>query len=216
MRSQWNHVPMRTLTLIVVSVLSAISLTVTPATAEAQAVRSVGGHVGAVRARQLQDRGEDSGTRTGVLAGAYVDALTPVTWLSVLAEASYAERGGRFTFSEEADADVRAGYLVFAVAPTARIGLGPVALAVYAGPGVETSVSTRYSPNLAAAYDTPTAQVFIALLGAGLEVHPTRRWALRMEIRHVEGVSAAFTDDAGDFRHRSTEILLRVGRRGRP
>jgi opacity protein-like surface antigen len=207
---------MRTLTLIVVSFLSAISLTVASATAEAQSVLSVGGHVGAVRARQLRDRGEDSGTRTGLLAGAYVDALTPVPWLSVLAEASYAERGGRFTFPDEADADVRAGYLVFAVAPTARIGLGPVALAVYAGPGVETSVSTRYSPNLAAAYDTPTAQVFIALLGAGLEVHPTRRWALRMEIRHVEGVSAAFTDDAGDFRHRSTEILLRVGRRGRP
>jgi hypothetical protein len=207
---------MRTLTLIVVSFLSATSSTVTSETAEAQAVLSVGGHVGAVHARQLQDRGEDSGTRTGLLAGAYVDALTPVTWLSVLAEASYAERGGRFNLSEDTDAEVRAGYLVFAVAPTVRIGLGPVALAAYAGPGMETSISTRYSPLLAGAYDTPTAQVFIALLGAGLEVHPTRRWTLRMDIRHVEGVSAAFTDDAGDFRHRSTEILLRVGRRGRP
>jgi opacity protein-like surface antigen len=207
---------MRTLTVIVVSVLSVTSLALTSVPAGAQAVLSVGGHFGAVRARQLQDRGEDSGTRTGLLAGAYVDAPTPLPWLSVLAEVSYAERGGHFTFSDEADAEVRAAYLVFVVAPTARVDLGPVALAAYAGPGVETSVSTRFSPNLAGAYDTPTAQVFIALVGAGLEVRPTRKWVLRMEIRHVEGVSAAFTDETGDFRHRSTEILLRVGRRGLP
>jgi hypothetical protein len=207
---------MRTLTVILVSALGVTSLTFASPPAEAQGVLSVGGHLGAVRARQLQDRAEGSGTRTGLLAGAYVDAVTPFPWLSVLAEVSYAERGGRFTFLDEADADVRASYLAFVVAPTARLGVGPVALAAYAGPGVETSVSTRHSPNLAAAYDTPTAQVFIALVGAGFEVRPTGKWLLRMEIRHVEGVSAAFTDEAGDFRHRSTELLLRVGLRSLP
>jgi hypothetical protein len=207
---------MRTLTVILVSVLGVTSLALTSAPTGAQQVLSVGGHLGAVRARQLRDRGVDSGTRTGLLAGAYVDASTPLPWLSVLAEASYAERGGRFTFPDEPAADVRASYVAFVVAPTARVDLGPVALAAYAGPGLETSVSTRYGPSLAGAYDTPTAQVFIALLGAGLEVRPTPEWLLRLEIRHVEGISAAFAHDTGDFRHRSTEVLLRVGRRGRP
>jgi hypothetical protein len=64
------------------------------------------------------------------------------------------------------------------------------------------------------AYQNPAAQVFSVTAGGGVELRILTQYGFRLEVRHVEGLSPAFTSDAGDFKHRSTEILVRVGRHG--
>ena len=173
----------------------------------------IGGLAGRVESRQLRDRGEDSDTRAGALVGAFVDVQTPVGPLSILAEAFYAQRGGRFDLGGTSglQGQVQADVLGFTVAPTLHAGIGPVSVYAYAGPMVETPVRTRFTEELSPAYRNPAGQVFAVTAGAGLAVR-AGIWSVRAEARVVEELSAAFSGDAGDFRHRSKEILLRVGR----
>jgi len=176
----------------------------------------VGGQAGAVASRQVVERGEPSGDRTGFLAGAFVAVPTPSSWLEVLAEASYVQRGGRFSVTDGATGDVRADYLVFSVAPAFRHPLGPAAVYLYAGPSLEAHLQVRSAAELAGAYREPSDQIFSVQVGAGVEIRLADRWNVRVEARHVEGLSAAFDSEAGDFRHRSRELVVRVGRpRGR-
>lgn len=199
---------MRTLTRVLVSLAA---VTFVPGVAAAQSV--MGGMVGYVGSRQLRDRADDSATRTGALVGAFVDVETPVGPLGILAEAFYAQRGGRLELgsSPGQQGEVQADVLGFTVAPNLHVGFGPVSAYAYAGPMVEMPVRTRYTDELAAAYRNPAGQILAVTAGAGLGVR-FGIWSVRAEARVVEELSPAFTGDAGDFRHRSKEILVRVGR----
>jgi hypothetical protein len=199
---------MRTLTRALVSL---VVLSWIPQLAGAQS--AIGGMAGRVESRQIRDRGEDSGTRTGALVGAFIDVETPVGPLSVLAEAFYAQRGGRFDLAGTAgfQGQVQADVLGFTVAPTLHAGIGPLSVYAYGGPMLETPVRTRSTGELSPAYRNPAGQVFAVTGGGGLAVR-AGVWSVRIEARVVEELSAAFSGDAGDFRHRSKEILVRVGR----
>jgi len=199
---------MRTLTRVLVSLATLASV---PCVANAQSV--IGGLAGRVESRQLRDRGEDSDTRAGAMVGAFVDVQTPVAPLSILAEAFYAQRGGRFDLGGTSglQGQVQADVLGFTVAPTLHAGIGTVSVYAYAGPMVETPVRTRFTGELAPAYRNPTGQIFAVTAGGGLGVR-SGVWSVRVEARVVEELSAAFAGAAGDFRHRSKEILVRLGR----
>jgi len=178
----------------------------------AQDLRGIGLFAGDVESRQIRPRESDSGARNGIVAGAFVDVRVSAFW-SVLAEAAYAQRGGRYP-DEQGGGEVEADYVGMTVAPEWHVDIGFVGAFVYGGPMGEFTVRTRYSPNLASAYQNPADQVLCATAGAGVELRIPAIYAFRLEIRHVEGLTPAFTGDAGDFRHRSTEILVRFGRHG--
>jgi len=198
-----------------IAVVVAMALVAPPV--RAQYLRGVGVQAGHVESRQLVTNGDDSGTRSGLLGGVFIDVQTPAPLLSVLAEASYVQRGGTFPGSGTSPGgDVEADYLAFTVAPELHLDIGPAGAFVYAGPTGEASVRTRYAPELAAAYTNPAGLAISGTAGAGVELRIPAGWAFRLEARVVEGLSAAFTGDAGEFKHRSSEFLIRVGRRGSP
>lgn len=147
------------------------------------------------------------------MTGAFIDVQTPVGPLSILAEAFFAQRGGQFDANhpEVPEGQVRADVLGFTVAPTLRVELGPASVYGYAGPMVEVPVHTRYTSDLASAYRFPAGQIFAVTAGGGVGVG-VGAWSVRLEARVVEELSSAFSSDAGDYRHRSTEILVRVGK----
>lgn len=199
---------MRTLPLMATLVLLAA-----PAPVRAQGLRGVGLFGGSVESRQIRTREGESDRRTGILAGAFVDVPVSGGLWSVLAEAEYVERGGKFTGDADGG-EVEADYLAATVAPEWHVDVVFVGAFLYGGPTLELSMRTRSSANLAGAYQNPAGQVFSVTAGGGVELRVLPTYAFRLEVRHVEGLSPAFTGDAGDFKHRSTEILVRVGRQG--
>lgn len=198
---------MRTLTTLLVSFLAVAG----PQAASSQAV-VVGALAGAVESRQLRERDDDSRPRDGLTAGVFVEVGTPAPLVAVLAEARYAQRGGRFPLQGGRVGDVQADYLVATLAPTFRLAVGPVALFAFGGPSLELTLRTRSVAELANAYADPASQVFAVTAGGGVELR-TPGWSVRGEARIVEQLSSAYRGDAGTFRHRATELVVKVGRR---
>ena len=193
--------------------LAALILAAAPVAAAAQSV-TLGGVAGLSRSRQILERSSDSEPREGFVAGAWMDVQTPKPLLHVLAEATYARRGGRFPLAGSTGlaGNVDSDWVTFTAAPMLHVSMGPVAAFAYAGPTLETHVRTRSAAALGNAFATPSGQGFSATVGAGLEGR-LEAWSVRGEARVVEGVSPAYSGSAGDIRHRSVEVLLRVGRR---
>jgi len=198
---------MRTLTTLLVSFLAVVA----PRAASSQAV-VVGAVAGTVESRQLRERDEDSRPSKGLTAGVFVEVQTPAPLLAVLAEARYAQRGGRFPLLNGTEGDVQADYLVATLAPTVRFAVGPVALFAYGGPSMELTVRTRSAAELANAYADPASQVFAVTAGGGLELR-IPGWSVRGEARIVEQLSSAYRGDVRSLRHRATEVVVKVGRR---
>lgn len=196
-----------------VTVVAAAVLAVAPIASAAQAV-TVGGVAGLSRSRQILERSSDSDPRDGFVAGAWMAVETPKPLLHVLTEAAYARRGGRFPVAGPTGltGNVDSDWVTFAAAPMLRVAMGPVAAFAYAGPMLELHVRTRSAAALRNAFATPSDQGFSAVAGAGLEGR-LQGWSVRCEARVVAGMSPAYSGSAGDIRHRSAEVLLRVGRR---
>jgi hypothetical protein len=174
----------------------------------------VGGVAGANRSRELLERASDSEPRTGFVAGAWVDVETPKPLLHVLAEAAYARRGGRFPLAGPSGLTgvVESDWVAVTLAPVLHVTAGPVAAYAYGGPTLETHVRTRTAAELSSAYASPSDQDFSVTAGAGLEGRMDG-WSVRGEARIVQGLSSSYSRSAGDLRHRSVEVLLRVGRK---
>ena len=211
---------MRTLTTAMVSlaagvtatlVLIALLLVPEPATAQQRVV--TGGVAGLVRSRQLADGGEESEPRTGFLVGAWVEVGTPVSFLHVLAEAAYVRRGGRVTVGGPAPVlgEVESDWITATVAPVARLGRGPAAVFVYAGPTLEVPARTRTVAPLQNRYASPSEQALAVTAGVGVGI-ASGRWEVRAEARRVEGLTSVYDSTGGSLRHRSTEMVVRVGR----
>lgn len=187
---------------------------VAPTWASAQ-IRAMGVVAGPVDARQLRTRGEDSGTHSGFLAGAWLDVGTPKGWLSVTAEAVAARRGAVYPLGDgRGDGQIDADYLTVNVLPTVRLPLGPVSALAYAGPSLDAGLRTRAAPELQGTFRESTPQVLAVTAGGGAEVLLGRA-TIRLEARVHEQLTDAFSQDAGGVRHRSREIVLRVGMRPR-
>lgn len=199
---------MRTLTTLMVSLTALAAL---PGSSLGQTL-TMGLMGGSVESKQILQNADDSGTRSGILVGAFVDVETPTPFLQVLVEGAFVQRGGTFTLDSGFETEVEANFLAFTVAPTLRFGTGPAAAVLYAGPTVETSTNTRSPGELNNAYASPSGQVFGVTVGGGLEVG-VGTWLVRGEARLLEELSSSFRNGSGDIRHRSTEIVVRIGRR---
>jgi len=176
-------------------------------------MRAVGGLGGWVEGRQLISRQDPSDTRSGLMAGAFIDVATNAPWLDIMAEAYLVQRGGSVPI-DDLMAEVEADYLAFALLPKARLGLGPVSIFVYAGPNLDNHLRTRAGGQLEDIYRQASAQVFGVALGGGLELDVGATGSLRIELRHDEQLTEAFPDAPTDVRHRTNALVLRYGRRG--
>ncbi|MDP2954866.1 MAG: hypothetical protein Q8N53_00480 [Longimicrobiales bacterium] len=201
------------MTRIFTTLLVALALLpATPVTSAAQPV-VVGGVLGRAESRQLRERAEDSEPRAGLVAGAWLEIETPTRLVHVLAEGVYVRRGGTFPLGGPGglSGNVDSDYLALTVAPSLHVALGPMAAYAYGGPTLEMPLRTRTVTELGNAYANPSDQGLSVTAGAGLEARASR-WVVRGEVRIVEGLTSAYSGSVGDFRHRSTEILVRVGR----
>jgi hypothetical protein len=147
------------------------------------------------------------------VAGAWVDVETPKPLLHVLAEAAYARRGGRFPLAGPSGLTgvVESDWIAVTVAPVLHVAAGPAAAYAYGGPTLEMHVRTRTAAELGNAYATPSDQCLSVTAGAGLEGRMDG-WSVRGEARVVQGLSSSYSGSAGDIRHRSVDVLLRVGK----
>jgi hypothetical protein len=204
---------MRTLTKPMVSLAVLAALVALPSGHSAAQSILVGGVAGRAESREVRDRAADSDTRSGFVVGAWTEVTSPVPFVGALAEAVWVRRGGAFPLGGPAGlrGDVESDWLAMTVAPVLRGGVGPVHLYVYGGPTVELPLRTRTAAELRSAYAAPTDQGFAVTAGAGLGVR-SGRWSVQGEARRVEGLSTAYSGSAGDVRHRSTELLVRVAR----
>lgn len=172
---------------------------------------AVGGVVGTVTAKQLRARSADSDERGGFLAGAWIDVDAPPRWLSILAEASFVRRGGAYDLDERVrGVPVEVDYLSLAVLPTFGVRVGPASLRAFAGPAVDMNLRTATAAQLEPVFREANAQVFSLAAGVGGGVRRGRT-TIRLEGRRHWQVGSAFAGDVGEVRHRSTELLLRVG-----
>ncbi|HSW29026.1 MAG TPA: hypothetical protein VLH75_05945 [Longimicrobiales bacterium] len=205
---------MRTLARPMVSLLALAALFgATPSPGRAQSV-VVGGVGGANRSRELLERAADSELRNGFVVGAWVDVETPKPPLHVLAEAAYARRGGRYPLGGASGLTgvVESDWVAVTVAPVFHVGIGPLAAYAYGGPTLEMPVRTRTAAELQNVYAAPSDQELSVTAGAGLEGRMDG-WSVRGEARIVQGLSSSYSGSAGDIRHRSVEMVMRVGRR---
>ena len=184
--------------------------------AGAQGGATYGGFGGQVESRQLHSHDDDSETRSDVVLGAFVDVATPVSWLHIVLEASLARRGGEYeieTAGGPTTQSARIDYLSFALLPTAWHDFGPLALYVSMGFAREQDLSIRSTAELAPLFTEPASGVLALVAAAGVEVSIMRGWSARLEVRELNQVSPAFRPPSGDMRHRSRELVIKVGMR---
>ena len=203
--------------LVAVTLLSA---TVFPPRVHAQEIRAVGGHLGRTNSRQMWSGPLETDERGGLVLGAFVEVATPLDWLSVIAEASYVQRGGGVSLEtvglQSPDTvDTQVEYVSFPVVLTARFFRNPVGIYAYAGPAVDYHLNTQGAPSVANLYSTERKTVLTGVVGGGVELLVGQRWSLRLEARLMEGLSAAFEGRLGEIRHRSFELFIRAGVRPR-
>jgi hypothetical protein len=187
-----------------------------PATTAAQGTATYGVLIGQVESRQLHSHDADTEKRADVVFGAFVDAATPLSWLHIVLEASLARLGGGYateTGGGSVTQSARVDYLSFALLPTGRVSLGRAALYASLGFARESDLNVRSTAELAPLFTDPASQVLALIAAAGVEVSITRGWSARLEVREHNQVSPAFTPTSGELRHRSREIVLKIGMR---
>jgi hypothetical protein len=150
----------------------------------------------------------------GLVLGAFVDAATPRSGLSIRAEGAYTERGGDAVLEVDGQpmtTGLRMGYLTIAVHLKMSRALGPVRAHVALGPTIDQVLSRRLDPIASQVFEEETPLVFNVTVGGGLGVWVTERLFIGIDLRLTEGVSDAHDGDFITVRNRSVEGLLRVG-----
>lgn len=203
---------MRTLTLVVVSA----ALMSLPGQATAQAVRSIGVAIGRLESRQIRTRDPESRTRRATAVGLHLHLETPRSWLGVGVGLTFSPRGGEHALSTPSGSEplygpVHADYLTFSVLPTAYLPLGPVALSLFAGPGVDVYLRGGAASELASGFRDPNPQVMVAVAGFGANVTGPGRVLLGVDLRLEEGLGSAYRMVSERLRHRSRSICLFFG-----
>ena len=150
----------------------------------------------------------------GLVLGAFVDAATPRSGLSIRAEGAYTERGGDAVLEVDGQpmtTGIRMGYLTIAVHLKMSRALGPVRAHVALGPTIDQVLSRRLDPIASQVFEEETPLVFNVTVGGGLGVWVTERLFIGVDLRLTKGVSDAHDGDFITVRNRSVEGLLRVG-----
>ena len=184
--------------------------------AGAQEIRAVGGVVGGSSSRQLWSDGSgETGAGTGFTLGAFVEVAAPPSWLGVMAEATYSQRGARLdeTFTGSVPAEVRSDYLIGLLGPTLRWFRNPMGLTVGGGLAFEYLITTNVARELEIIYGNPTPMALSGVLLAGAEYLHRDRWWFRLEARWFEGLRQAYTGTVTDVRLRTFEAVVKLGSR---
>lgn len=190
-----------------------------PSPVTGQEIRAAGGLLGINNSRHLWSAGSgpsgNSDPRSGMSLGAFVEVAAPPSWLGVLAEATYSQRGARLRedLTGSVPAEVRSDYLIALLVPTIRWFRIPMGIFLGAGLGLEYLVSTQNARELEIIYGNPTPVGLSGVVLAGGEYLRRERWLLRLEVRWFEGFRQAYTGAVADVRLRAVEAVLKVGRR---
>jgi len=209
---------MGTLSRLLVSVSVGLAGALVPlAPLHGQGLRTIGGFAGRTDSWQSWPDHPEARHKAGLEVGAFLDADAPPSWLSILAEVAYTQRGARLPLTLNGDVmgDVRADYIVGSVMPKVGFSVGPLSLYAYGGPGLGINVRTRTAQELSIAYQDYKAEVLTAQAGAGVALRIAGRWSVRAEMRRSADLTPAYSKAPGEIRFRSQEIILRIGVRPR-
>jgi hypothetical protein len=192
-----------------------MTLSLLPSALRAQGrVPTVGVVGGTTRTQQIWGRSADAGTVDGLLLGAWVDAPTPSTWLSIRAEGAFTQRGGDVTSEvggQVATGGIRSDYLTISVQARGQLRLGRLHLHSVAGPVVDKLLRSRLDPMLTQVLDREVPTVLGVGAGVGVGARVTERVVVELELRIFEGLGGAYTGNFQSVRNRSTEIVGRLG-----
>lgn len=181
----------------------------------AQGQRTIGIHVGQVRAEQLWEDPAKGTTSTGLSFGVGVDVPTPARSLSVRAGLGYVQRGSRVWDQEqdpekESTRNVRSHYLTVPVEGKVGLEVGPMAVYLVAGPVVDVLLQTQCSQDLCPSLEEERPMVLSANLGAGLSISFRDRARADLELRLTEGLTSSYSALGNGLRYRSLEYLVRA------
>lgn len=153
----------------------------------------------------------------GLTTGVFVEAQTPVSFLSVRAEAGYAAKG-TVVWNEAEDPDrllaakVRAHYLTVPIHGKVAVALGPVAVYLFGGPTLDLLLSSQCSEQFCSFIRNEKPTVLNAALGAGVGFQAPGGYRIGVEGRITEGLGDAYLGELDSARNRSTSLLVRFGR----
>jgi hypothetical protein len=199
-----------------VALLALLALGAAPPPAlAAQATGTIVGIVvGQATTTQIWKPPKSTEKYSGLVLGAYADAATPRSWLSVRAEGSLTQRGGDVALQVDGQpvlGSMRMDYLTIAVHVKLTRSLGPLRAHVALGPTLDQLLRSRLDPLLAQALDEETPTVFGVAAGGGIGMWVTDRIFAELDVRLTEGLSDAYDGAFTRVRNRSVEGLLRVG-----
>jgi hypothetical protein len=180
-----------------------------------QIQRTVGFHIGRVRAQQHWEGPFSTSQANGLAVGVNVDVPTPVRYLGVRAELGYLRRGSvvwddALDPDREHPANVRSHYLSVPIQGKLDLRLGPGALYLVAGPTFDLLLETQCSQDLCRLLYDEHPMVFSLTLGAGasFDVRDTLRG--EFEGRITEGLTDAYSSNSVSVQYRSIELLVRA------
>jgi hypothetical protein len=195
--------------------LAAVFLSLVPGSLTAQERGTIAGLMGGyTTTTQLWQPATEVEEVGGVLLGAFVEAATPLGWLSLRAEAAYTQRGGNVLGDVQGrpmTSGIRSDYVAVAVHAGAALTLGRLRLQLSAGPGLDLLIRSRIDPTLAPVLRQEGSTVFGVGAGIGLGVRVTERVFAEIEARIFEGLADAYVGDFVSMRNRSLELVGRVG-----
>jgi opacity protein-like surface antigen len=195
--------------------LLTLCLTVLPSPTVAQAPALTAGLVGGYTSTEhVWSPSADTERVGGVLVGGFVDVQTPLDWLTAGVEMAYTQRGSDVLLGEDdapSPGGIRTDFLTFAVRARAGLGLGRARFHVVAGPVADFVVRSRLDPLLGQVLDEERQAPFGVVVGAGAGLRITDTVVADVEARLTEGLQSSYAGDLISARHRSQELVLRVG-----
>jgi hypothetical protein len=182
---------------------------------DGQIQRTVGIHLGQIRAKQLWDDPISGGSADGVMVGVNVDVPTPARLLSVRAGASYVQRGS-VVWDEVLDperqfpANVRSHYLSIPVQGKLGFRFGPGGIYLLAGPTVDLLLETQCPQDLCRLLDEERPSVLSMTVGTGVSFDFRDRFRVDLEVWLTEGLTEAYSSTSTGVRYRSMGVLFRT------
>lgn len=203
----------RWLALLCVAVATC-GLTTDPGSALAQTTGSRVGLFGGVNTNEQEwSPGAEVESVAGFTLGAFLEAATPVSGFSLLAEGAFTQRGGDVVDAGTTSVEgaVRTDYLTVSVRAKVALAVGPARVHVAAGPAFENVLRSRLSSGLQTVLERDGRSVFGVLAGAGLDVGLGRGRRVGVEARLFDGLGNAYTGDFIAVSNRSWEAVVRFG-----
>jgi hypothetical protein len=178
---------------------------------------SVGVFLGKASSRQIWSSSFSSDRLDGLALGAYVDVRTPVSFLSIRAEAGYVGRGSVVRDPDEdperaVEASIRSHYLSVPVHGKATAEVGPLSATLFGGPTLDLLLDSGCSVEFCQVLREEKTVVFAVAVGAGVGLDLGKRLSPSFELRLTEGLSDSYLGAQNSARNRSVEMLVRVGK----